>query len=88
MCCIKHAMSGSTVTEDKCTCGLTAALNGDDDAVRTGCKWAAEDMDNSYWESSCGGSWEFNDGGVQDNGLKYCPFCSGKIIEALNGESK
>ena len=45
----------------------------------TECVWA-ERYDGSVFESSCGHTFELsNDGKLDDNNMKHCCFCGGKI---------
>ena len=41
------------------------------------CKWCFE-LD-SYYETECGESFQFNDGGPLSNNFKHCPYCGLKI---------
>ena len=47
------------------------------------CHWQLTDpdFDSNTFETECGKMWTFVDGGVEDNGLKYCPYCGGKVDE-------
>lgn len=52
------------------------------------CKWSAwnselGEFESSVYETSCGHTFEFNEGGVSDNGFKFC-YCCGKPIEAID----
>lgn len=50
------------------------------------CTWTYDE--DGPWETGCGRAWEFIDGDVAENGVKYCPFCGGRIWEpkAAGGE--
>ncbi len=50
------------------------------------CQWA-EDADGGPWETSCGHLFILNDGGPNENGLKFCPFC-GKPLEEVKPEEE
>jgi hypothetical protein len=45
------------------------------------CYWKIEDDHwyNSYYISSCGDKFIFNEEGPFENNFKYCPFCGRKI---------
>ena len=46
------------------------------------CTWMGA-YDCSVFESSCGHTFELsNDGTLDDNNMKHCCFCGGKLIEA------
>jgi len=47
------------------------------------CNWSPEDWETEIWETSCGESFYFIEGGPEDNGMKYCPFC-GHPIEMID----
>lgn len=42
-----------------------------------GCKWKPDE--DSVYSTSCGNEWQFTEGGLEDNQIKFCPYCSGKI---------
>ena len=43
------------------------------------CKWKYDAYQNCY-ETDCDNAFQFTEGNVSDNGVKFCPYC-GKIIE-------
>ena len=47
---------------------------------RPTCRWVF-DEDGPY-ETGCGRAWQFIEDGVKENGVRFCPFCGGEIIEA------
>jgi len=55
------------------------------------CKWTMDDSTFDYeefWETECGNEFCFIEGGPEDNGMKYCPYC-GKLIKTVyEGEQK
>ncbi|MBU9829858.1 hypothetical protein J1779_07925 [Rahnella sp. FC061912-K] len=42
-----------------------------------GCQWNPDE--DAVYSTSCGNEWQFTDGGLEDNQIKFCPYCSGKI---------
>lgn len=46
------------------------------------CEWKCDDIDNGIWESSCGESWSFIDGGPVENRMLFCHRCGGKLKTA------
>lgn len=44
------------------------------------CTWH-QAGDTSAWDTECGHTFEFFDGGPEDNGAKYCQYCGGSIRE-------
>jgi len=44
-----------------------------------GCTWAYEDEPTYAWRTGCGNLWAFTDGGPEDNGTKFCPYCGGSV---------
>lgn len=45
------------------------------------CKWNLEDEYSNTWKSECNGiEWFFPEGSPLENDMKYCPFCSNKLI--------
>ena len=48
-------------------------------AART-CRWTYDEYLCS-WETACGRSWVFNDGGLAANGVTYCHGCGARITE-------
>lgn len=47
------------------------------------CKWTPnESYDDEYcWETECGKAFSINEGTPIDNGMKYCAYCGGKLLE-------
>ena len=41
------------------------------------CQWNRDE--DSVYSTGCGNEWQFTDGGLEDNKIKFCPYCSGKI---------
>jgi hypothetical protein len=40
------------------------------------CEWELErHSDWSLWNTICGNVFEFNEGGPEENGFAYCPYC-------------
>ena len=64
------------------------ALNAKPDTVTISreCKWVQDDDSVDRYDTYCGQSWEFNDGGVEQNGMNYCHSCGGKIVEIQSME--
>ena len=53
--------------------------------VKETCEW--EEDDSGTWScSKCGASWEFNNGGPEDNDMHYCPKCGRGIIRVSGYE--
>ncbi len=53
-------------------------LNATSQPVSDGCKWSYDD--DGFWESACGSSWVFNDGGPIENECNFCQKCGGKVM--------
>jgi hypothetical protein len=51
------------------------------------CEWKCDDVENGIWESSCGESWSFIDGGPVENRMLFCHGCGGKLKTAPNSEN-
>lgn len=49
------------------------------------CNW--ELCGESLWASDCGHRFQFMDDGPEENGFKFCPYCSKKIVEILGDGS-
>ena len=43
------------------------------------CEWQEDGPDSDVWTSTCGSTWQFNDGGPIENHMKHCHGC-GKVI--------
>ena len=44
------------------------------------CHW--QEDDDGVQETECGNAFILNDGGVSDNGFKFCPYCGRAIVVA------
>ena len=51
---------------------------------RYACEWCVDD--DGVWYTGCGHAWQFEDGGPNENGTKWCPYCGGRRSEAPNVE--
>ena len=46
------------------------------------CEWVYVDNDWDYWETECGEAFDLgNSDTLEENKIKYCPFCGKKIKE-------
>jgi len=43
------------------------------------CGWRLDS--DGYYQTECINGWSFDNGGIKENGLVYCPYCGGIIIE-------
>jgi hypothetical protein len=52
------------------------------------CQWAIDDVggDSVYYETQCGHSFQFNDGGATENEFRFCWYCGGQIVDARTSE--
>lgn len=46
------------------------------------CEWKCDDIDNGIWESACGETWSFIDGGPVENRMLFCHRCGGSLKTA------
>jgi len=44
------------------------------------CDWVYDVVDD-YYSTDCGNAWQFISGTVQENNIKYCPYCGKPIKE-------
>lgn len=44
------------------------------------CTWS-ENFDPDFWDSACGETFTLLAGTLQDNHMRFCPFCGREIIE-------
>lgn len=51
------------------------------------CVWMPEEWPGEAWETSCDGLYQITTGTPEDNGMKFCPFCGGELIEKEREES-
>ena len=52
-------------------------------AVPLTCEWAHNE-DDGFWETACGQSWRFDDGGPKENHMNFC-HCCGKPLRIKGG---
>lgn len=58
------------------------------DSDQLTCEWYLDDAtDSCLWQTSCGQSFQFTDGSVEDNQFKFCYYC-GRSIKPVRGESE
>ena len=46
---------------------------------RDKCTWKEDDAND--WDTECGHTFMFNDGGPNDNRFAFCPYCGRQIAE-------
>ena len=54
-------------------------------AVPLTCEWAHNE-DDGFWDTECGQSWRFDDGGPKENHMNFC-HCCGKPLRIKGGQS-
>lgn len=75
--CLRHGC-GDEVMHD----WLERVLAGQRAGVAE-CQWTHDFCEESgLWDSACGEAWGFIDGGPQENGVKFCHGCGGRIVIA------
>lgn len=47
------------------------------------CRWTYDETSEHY-DTGCGKAWCFMEDGIEENGVKFCPFCGG-FIQAAGG---
>ena len=45
------------------------------------CTWTFSNYDD-HWSGTCGAEWVFNDGGPEENGVKFCPKCGKSVANS------
>lgn len=53
-------------------------------AVPLTCRWTHH-ADDSFWDTECGQSWRFDDGGPKENNMHFCHHC-GKPVHIKGGQ--
>ena len=48
------------------------------------CEWAHNE-DGGFWDTECGQSWRFDDGGPKENHMNFC-HCCGKPLRIKGGQ--
>jgi hypothetical protein len=49
-------------------------------AADTTCVWEEDDEMCGVFDTKCGTSFEFTEGGPEENGMKYCPYCGKTLV--------
>lgn len=49
--------------------------------TKKACIWKEFEEYNT-WETSCGNSFEFIEGDIEENSFKFCPYCGNPIKQA------
>lgn len=50
------------------------------------CKWTLWADGGLIYDTECGNGWMFEAGDIADNGVKFCPYCAGKIDAVIEAE--
>ena len=45
------------------------------------CEWTQESPEYDWYNTECGGMWEFTEGGPKDNQMKFCCYCGKSLSE-------
>lgn len=64
-------------------------VSGADERAAKVCEWKQDtDYETAIWHTSCGEAFVFNDGDPEENFLKFCCYCGGRLtaIRALAGK--
>jgi hypothetical protein len=48
--------------------------------IKSSCQWS-EDSDGN-WDTACGETFTFTDGGPKENRARWCPYCGGELVAA------
>lgn len=64
--------------------GKKAATQAQAGAVPLTCEWT-HNADDSFWDTECGQSWRFDDGGPKENRMNFC-HCCGKTLRIKGGQ--
>lgn len=51
------------------------------DELSRECEWIKDIDGSDIYDTECGNSWVFTDGGIADNLVVYCPYCGGTVKE-------
>lgn len=67
---------------------IDRAKGASTDSATATCTWRLVDDESSHWESACGESWGFNEGGPEENSMRFCHGCGKRLaIAAMKGET-
>ena len=78
-------VSGLKSAHDELRSAILSADPSPDEGGARECVWT-EDTDG-LWETSCGRSWTFIEGGPEENGVRYCHGC-GKPVRIADEPNK
>jgi hypothetical protein len=45
------------------------------------CRWKKDVQGRGNYDTQCGNTWTFVDGGISENLVEYCPYCGGIVFE-------
>lgn len=62
----------------------SGSLSREQQAERVPCEWSLTDDDAGVYSSACGEMWVFNDGGPDENSVRFCQGC-GKPVSLAHG---
>ena len=50
------------------------------------CEWTYDDSDDDFWDTTCGETYCFMEGGIKDNRVVFCHHCGRLVKEIIKGE--
>ena len=59
----------------------TATTEAPTSAYPNVCTWVQDDPDRGAWATSCGGMFSITDGTPGENGMRFCTYCGGVLVE-------
>lgn len=62
---------------------LDSQQPGGEAVAETHCCWNQEDEDGDHWGTSCGHAFRIDADTPEENGMRYCCYCGGKIEQSL-----
>lgn len=79
----KHGLSPWEMARKTCRAAMLQhqpqnAQQNIPEIIPDSCTWTFSNYDD-HWSGTCGAEWVFNDGGPEENGVKFCPKC-GKSV--------
>ena len=79
---LRHADDSAAYLHERCTCKIEDAMSEPraPEPRQEACLWEqSRDPDCDYWETTCGQTWQFLDGGPAENRTRFCHYCGGPI---------
>lgn len=84
---LRHQGEAEAIREQRERCQfVAAACNAHEAKPERQCKWTGPDESDCSYDTECGESAILNHGTPEENNMRFCPYCGGKLAAESEAE--